>query len=91
VDIPNGGSLLLRGNLLRKGPSSGNPRAAIMIGAEGLRHRGGSLRIEANRFESLLPQGTVFVRNRSSVPVTMAGNVLTGPRIAPLVGPGQAR
>jgi hypothetical protein len=35
IDIPNGGSLLVRNTLLEKGPHTGNAKAAIEVGAEG--------------------------------------------------------
>ena len=78
VDIPNGGDLLLRNSTLRKGPDVGNPVAAVMIGAEGVRHPTTSLRVIGNQFENLMPRSTVFVRNYADVPATLEGNVLRG-------------
>jgi hypothetical protein len=88
VDVPNGGDLLLRGNLLRKGPRSGNPGTAIAIGFEGVTQPTASLRILDNRFENLLAQSTAFVRNRSTVAAELAGNALSG-RVVALEGPGR--
>jgi hypothetical protein len=34
IDAPYGGSLLVRGNKLEKGPNSENPKVAIAIGEE---------------------------------------------------------
>jgi hypothetical protein len=90
VDIPNGGDLLLARTALRKGPRSGNMRASVVIGAEGRLHPTRELRIEGNRFENLLPRGTVFVRNMTETPAVLAGNRLSG-RVIPLEGPGTAR
>ncbi|WP_376087665.1 hypothetical protein ACE7GA_14705 [Roseomonas sp. CCTCC AB2023176] len=90
VDVPNGGDLLLLRNRLRKGPQTGNPTAAIVIGAEGVRRPTASLRIEANDFQSLLAGPTTFVVNRTGTPATLVGNRILG-SVAPLVGPGSVR
>lgn len=90
VDIPNGGDLLLRNSTLRKGPDTGNPIAAVVIGAEGVRHPTNSLRIENNRFENLMPRRTAFVRNLTGTPAELVGNRLAG-EVVPLEGPGQVR
>ena len=90
VDIPNGGNLLLRNTVLRKGPDVGNPTAAVMIGAEGVRHPTTSLRVIGNRFENLMPRTTHFVENRTATPVVVAGNAIQG-AVAVLVGPGEVR
>lgn len=90
VDIPNGGDLLLRNSVLRKGPDVGNPVAAVMIGAEGVRHPTTSLRVIGNRFENLMPRGTNFVENRTETPVLVEGNTIQGTAVV-LVGPGEVR
>lgn len=90
VDIPNGGDLLLRNSVLRKGPDAGNPVAAVMIGAEGVRHPTTSLRVIGNRFENLMPRGTNFVENRTETPVLVEGNTIRGTAVV-LVGPGEVR
>jgi hypothetical protein len=90
VDIPNGGNLLLSNTTLRKGPDHGNPTAAVMIGAEGVRHPTTSLRVIGNRFENLMPRGTRFVENRTTTPVLLEGNAIRGPAVV-LVGPGEVR
>jgi hypothetical protein len=90
VDIPNGGDLVLARTTIRKGPRAGNMRASVVIGAEGRLHPTRELRIEANRFENLMPQGTTFVRNMTETPAVLAGNRLSG-RVIPLEGPGTVR
>jgi hypothetical protein len=90
IDISNGGDLLLARSTLRKGPNTGNPGAAVVIGAEGVRHPTTSIVIEANRFENRLPRGTAFVRNLTTTPALLTGNTFAG-RIIPLEGPGSAR
>lgn len=89
VDIPNGGNLLIRNTDLRKGPRSGNPGAAIVIGAEGQRHPTASLRVIGNRFANLMTRETVFVRNLTATPAELSDNTLTG-RVTPLQGPGRS-
>lgn len=90
VDLPNGGDLLLVGNLLVKGPRSGNPRAAVVIGAEGIRWPTLSLIIRGNRFENRMPLPTVFVENRSTAQALLEGNLIDGRAMA-LTGPGSVR
>ncbi|WP_144300261.1 right-handed parallel beta-helix repeat-containing protein [Elioraea rosea] len=90
VDIPNGGDLVLARNTVRKGPRAGNMRAAVVIGAEGIRHPTTTLWIEANRFENLMPRGTVFVRNLTAAPAVLSGNRFLG-SVTPLEGPGTVR
>lgn len=90
IDIPNGGDLLLRNTRLRKGPETGNPTAAVVIGAEGVRHPTTSLRIEDNSFANLMPRPTIFVRNLTQAPALLSANALSG-QVVPLEGPGQVR
>jgi hypothetical protein len=90
VDIPNGGDLLLRNTVLRKGPEVGNPTAAVVIGAEGVRNPTTSLVIRDNWFENLQTLATVFVRNLSTTPAMLEGNRLSG-QVTPLEGPGELR
>lgn len=90
VDVPNGGDLLLRNSELRKGPTVGNPTAAVVIGAEGVQHPTTSLVIEANRFTSLMDRPTIFVRNLSEAPAQLLRNRLAGD-VRPLEGPGEVR
>lgn len=90
VDVPNGGDLLLSGNILRKGPRSSNPATAIAIGMEGVSHPTMSLRIIGNRFDNLMGRPTIFVQNRSATAAELIGNRLRGP-VVPLVGPGSVR
>jgi hypothetical protein len=90
IDIPNGGDVLLENNLLSKGPHSDNTSTAIAIGEEGQHNPTHTLIIRRNRFSNLLPGPTVFVTNRTTVPVELEGNTLTG-SVQPLQGPGSIR
>lgn len=86
VDVPNGGSLIMTGNTLEKGPGSENPTAAISIGEEGGNRPPGEIVITGNTFTN---DGlhTIFVQNKSKSHVRLSGNVLKGP-VKKLTGPG---
>lgn len=88
VDIPNGGSLLMAGNTLEKGPRTQNPTAAVSIGEEGGNRPNSEIVIKANTFTNDGPP-TVFVHNASKTPAQLSGNVVNGPARL-LVGPGSA-
>ena len=87
VDIPDGGTLVMRGNRLEKGPRSDNPGFAITIGEEGLVNTTSEILIEDNEFTNSATNETVFLRNRTAAEAILRGNRLYG-RIRPLEGPG---
>ena len=89
IDVPNGGTVSITDNVLRKGPKSENRTAAIMLGAEGVKHPQGPIEIARNRFTVEGPL-VAFVVNRTPYPALLVGNVL-GPGITPLQGPGSVR
>jgi hypothetical protein len=78
IDVPNGGNVLIQGNVMEKGPHSENPATAISIGEEGVKNPTGVLIVRDNTFRNDLPQRTVFVRNGTGVEVEMAGNTIAG-------------
>jgi len=78
IETPNGGNLLVQGNVLEKGPLSSNPRAAISIGVEGVTNPTDRLAIRDNVFRSDLPGRTAFVRNSSAAPVVLEDNAISG-------------
>jgi len=90
IDVPNGGSLLLTRSDLVKGPRSGNPRAAVVFGAEGVTWPNALIEVTANRFANQGRLPTIFVENRSAARARLAGNTLSGP-VLPLLGPGTAQ
>jgi hypothetical protein len=90
VDLPNGGDLVLTGTRLMKGPRSGNRRAAVVIGAEGVLRPTTTLVVTGNRFENRTGGLTIFVENRSNTPSRLEGNTLDGSTLA-LTGPGTVR
>ncbi len=90
VDIPNGGAVLMRDNVLEKGPQSSNSRAAVMIGEEGVTQPSPELLFVGNRFTNDQPWETVFVRNVTTTKADLRGNTLAGP-VRPLSGAGSVR
>lgn len=87
IDIPNGGSVMVRGNTLQKGPKSGNHTAAIMIGAEGVTQPTREILIEDNTLRNDGDFRTVFVDNVTATGAQLKGNRLSGP-VTPLQGDG---
>jgi hypothetical protein len=87
VDVPNGGTLLMTGNTLEKGPMSDNPSTAVAIGEEGTLQPSSGLVIRDNLFTND-GGSTVLVRNRTVIPAQLIKNQLRGQTTVPLVGPG---
>ena len=90
VDLPNGGALLMRDNVLEKGPKTENTGTAIAIGEEGVTHPNGAITLTGNRFTNDGPAETVFLRNLSSIPARLRDNRFAG-RVIPLIGPGESK
>jgi len=88
VDIPNGGSVLIRRNHFEKGPHSQNFAVAISIGAEGASQSPSDrIDIQDNLLVNDTGGATLFVRNYTSTPARLAGNILGG-GVTALGGPG---
>jgi hypothetical protein len=90
VDVPVGSAFVMRHNVLEKGPGSGNPTAAIMIGEEGVTQPTPELLIDNNRFSNDQPRQTIFVHNFTATPAILTRNKLVGD-IIPLSGAGSVR
>jgi hypothetical protein len=86
IEAPNGGTVLISGNQLEKGPRAGN-RAAIAIGTEGVDQPTPLLVVDGNRFTNDGGRDVVFVRNDAPEAVALRNNVLVG-MISPLTGLG---
>ncbi len=86
VNLPNGGALVMTGNTLEKGPLSQNPTAAISIGEEGGNRPADEMLIAGNIFNND-GASTIFVRNRTKLPVQLRNNQVKGP-VRMLDGPG---
>jgi hypothetical protein len=78
IDIPNGGSVLVRDNKLEKGPKSGNPKTAIAIGEEGVTHPTTEIVIENNTLQNNGDYLAALVWNETTTAVTLTGNKLSG-------------
>ena len=77
VDMPNGGSALISGNVFEKGARSSNRRTAIAIGAEGESNPAGDIVVEDNSFSNDTGVTTAFVRNYTGRPITLSKNRLS--------------
>ncbi len=78
IDVPEGGDVLIEGNRLEKGPRSGNPGSAIMIGEE----RGDAptprIVVRGNHLDNDQDRRTTFVRNFTATPAGLSGNSFSG-------------
>ena len=88
IDIPNGGSVLIEGNTMEKGPKSENHTTAIMIGEEGVTHISRRFTIKDNTFTNDMPYPTYFVDNITRGEAILTGNKFKG-RVTPLAGLGK--
>jgi hypothetical protein len=79
IEAPNGGSLIVRGNTLEKGPMAENHSAAIIIGDEGVTQPTGEITIENNVFTNdMTDHRTAFVSNDTATEAVLRGNRLHG-------------
>lgn len=88
IDIPNGGSAVITGNTMEKGPRAENRSTAIEIGAEGVTQPTRELLIENNTFKNAGGYDTFFVSNFTATDAMVRGNRITG-RVKPLHGDGE--
>lgn len=90
IDIPNGGSVVVRDSTLQKGPQAENRSAVIMIGAEGVSQPTREITIENNTATNTGDYQTFLVVNMTATEAMLKGNRLTG-AIKPLRGDGEVR
>jgi len=76
VDLPSGGSLVMRDNVMEKGPKSLDPQAAIVIMAGARSQAVDELRFAGNHFTNDTGAGVVFVRNWTGQDAKMVNNTL---------------
>jgi hypothetical protein len=88
IDIPNGGSVVVRGSTMQKGLKSGNHTSAIMIGEEGVTQPTREIVVEDNSFRNDGDFQTIFVDNMTATEAQLKGNRLSG-LVTPLQGDGQ--
>lgn len=90
IEIPNGGSLVARGNTIVKGPNAENHTAAIMIGAEGVEQPTQEITIDGNTFRNDGSFGTIFVDNLTATEAQLTNNRISGVGpVTPLKGDGR--
>jgi len=90
IDIPNGGSLVLRNSRMQKGIHTGNPDNVIMIGAEGIKQPTEEIVIANNTFVNDQNRGTTFVHNKTATPAQLTGNKFVG-QVRVLEGDGSVK
>jgi hypothetical protein len=79
IEAPNGGSLVVRGTTLEKGPQAQNHSAAIIIGDEGVTQPTPEILIENNTFTNdMAGHRTAFVSNDTATEAELRGNHLHG-------------
>ena len=88
VEVPNGGSVLVRGNTMVKGPQAENHTGAIVIGAEGVTQPTRQITIEDNTFKNEGDYQTFFVVNKTATEAMLRGNRVSG-NAKPLSGDGE--
>jgi hypothetical protein len=90
IEAPNGGSLIVEGNTMQKGPKTDNPANAIMIGAEGVTQPTEEVIIRNNTFTNDQRRRTNFVRNVTATRAQLVGNTFKGD-VRPLDGDGSVQ
>ena len=75
VDTPNGGRVVLRGNLMQKGPLAAN-RTAIASGAEGLQAGTNTLLASHNTIVLTRPNSTFFSAPAGTQSIQLTANLL---------------
>ena len=78
IDIPNGGSVVVKDNTMEKGPMAENRSTAIEIGAEGVTQPTREILIENNTFRNAGSYDTVFVSNFTATEAVLRGNHVSG-------------
>ncbi len=91
IEIPNGGSLVARGNTIVKGPNAENHTAAIMIGSEGVTQPTPEIVVENNTFRNDGSYPTIFVDNLTATEAQLSGNRISGNQVTALKGDGPGR
>lgn len=78
IELPIGGALLARGNVIEKGPLSQKPEAAINIGTEGVAQPTPWIVVSRNNFAVMATYDSIFVRNATETLAMLSGNRLRG-------------
>ena len=78
VEVPNGGSVVVKNSTFDKGPKSENHTGAIVIGMEGVSQPTRELTVENNSFVNSGNYTTYFVFNQTATEAVLRGNKLKG-------------
>ncbi|MDP1781738.1 MAG: hypothetical protein Q8L18_07590, partial [Hydrogenophaga sp.] len=77
ADFPNGGRVVMRGNLLHKGPNAQNP-SAVSFGAEGLAHATNTLELTHNTVAITRSGGAFVAVYAGTQSVNLKANLFAG-------------
>lgn len=88
IDVPNGGTLIVRDNKLEKGPKSQNHTTAIAIGEERVTQPTKQIVVENNTLRNDGSYKTALVWNLTATPAILKNNKLIG-QVVPLKGDGK--
>lgn len=78
IDLPNGGTSYVIGNIIHQGPASENS-TLLNYGAEGLSNTGKDLYVASNTFVNDRAGGGTFVAIRPGGTAKLANNIFAGP------------
>jgi hypothetical protein len=78
VDVPNGGSVVLRDTTIEKGPKSENQTAALIIGEEGVKRPTQEISVQNNTFQVDGSYTSFLVDNMTATDAELKGNKLLG-------------
>lgn len=90
IEAPNGGTVIVRDNILQKGPKAENRTGLVVIGAEGVTQPTRQLLFENNQVTNTGSYDTFFVVNLTATDAILKNNTLTG-RVKPLRGDGEVQ
>jgi hypothetical protein len=74
IDLPDGGSDTVSGNLIEKGPDTQNNNI-VHFGGEGIPYAGSALSVTGNDFINDLGASAVAVLNQTTLEVSITGNI----------------
>lgn len=78
IEVPNGGSVIVRNSKITKGPNAQNHTAAIMIGSEGVTQMTPEIVVENNIFRNNGTYPTIFVDNLTATEAQLFRNTISG-------------
>lgn len=78
IEVPNGGTVIVRGCTIQKGPKAGNHAGAIVIGMEGVTQPTREITVENNSFRVDGGYTSYLVVNETATEAALKGNRLSG-------------